>query len=101
MKQLAIISAFWMAFWAFSIQPAQSQIIVVKKPARPAVIVKPRTCGPGKVWIAGHWQWNRRARKYNWVQGTCVRNRPGRVWVPGHWKTVPRGHKWVPGHWRR
>lgn len=82
---------------------ADAQVHVRVKPNRPAhVLKKPAHPKKGFVWVDGHWRWNAKAKKYDWVKARWVKKKPGHNWVPGHWTNDPkRGHKWVPGHWRR
>ncbi|MCH8904121.1 MAG: YXWGXW repeat-containing protein [Bacteroidetes bacterium] len=86
----------------FSVINAEAQIVVKVKPLRPrVVIVKPVHHPHGKVWIDGHWRWERRHHKYIWISGHWTKKHHGKKWVPGHWSHVRGGHKWVPGHWKR
>jgi len=82
------------------ILPAEAQVVVVKKPKKPTVLVvqkdKP---GPDYVWIEGHWYWDKGAKKYAWKRGHWVKKRDGSRFMPGKWKKVPTGWKWVPGTW--
>ncbi|MEL6192087.1 MAG: hypothetical protein AAFR66_08560 [Bacteroidota bacterium] len=101
MKKFLLISS--LAFFMACLVPttSQAQVIVVKKPVRPKVVVVKKTCGPRNIWVDGHWTYNRRANKYVWVKGRCVKRKRGHRWVAGKWVKVPRGWKWVPGVWVR
>ena len=81
--------------------PVKSQVIIKIKPARPAVIiVKPAKPRPGRIWLEGHWKWNKRHHKYVWVTGRWMKAKRGHRWLKGHWIIAPGGHRWVPGHWK-
>jgi len=95
MKLLKLIPLFAMII-GFAFQ--SNAQIVVKKPRRPAVIIKkPNAPKKNHVWVAGHWKWD--GNKYVWVKGHWKKTKPGHVWVAGHWAKVKTGYKWVPGHW--
>ncbi|MCD4814044.1 hypothetical protein K8S19_10190 [bacterium] len=51
-----------------------SCMVVVKRPPRPAMRVEMKSVRPAPraVWVAGHWQWKPRGKRW--------------VWVPGHWR---------------
>lgn len=66
-------------------------------PKHKVVVVKANQ--PGKIWNAGHWNWN--GKKYVWVNGHYVSTRAGHVHIQGHWAHSARGWYWVPGHWKR
>jgi len=78
---------------------SSAQIVVVKKPIRPKVVVV-KTAKPGKicVWIDGHWKVS--GSKYVWVKSRCVKNRPGHRWIKGHWKRKRGGWIWVGSYWK-
>ena len=70
-------------------------------PPYPAEVVPPQP-GPGYVWVAGHWGWRPRERRYVWLPGRwVVPQGPGYAWTPGHWEPRPGGYVWIEGHWRR
>ncbi len=102
MKLLKLALAVLGFIWLLNSQAA-AQIVVKVKPTRPKVVVaKPAYIKAGHVWVAGHWQWDKRAKKYTWVKGRQVRNRRGYQYVPGYWVAVQGGGaKWVAGSWKR
>jgi hypothetical protein len=92
-------------FWAiclslFLLGQANAQIIVVKKPHKPKVlVVKTSKPGPNQIWINGHWKVKK--NKYVWTKGYWVKAKEQHSWVEGRWKKVRGGWKWIPGHWKR
>ena len=77
-------------------------MVVKVRPNRPAVIVaNPARVHVGKVWIDGHWQWNRKMQSYVWVKGHVVRGRRGHVWIAGKWNKRGQGWNYASGRWRR
>ena len=64
---------------------SNAQLVVVKKPIRPkVVVVKTPKLGKNFVWIEGHWIVS--GNKHVWVKGRWAKNRPGHRWIKGHWK---------------
>jgi len=79
-----------------------AQMIVKAKPQRPKVVlVRPNKVYKNKVWIEGHWKWNKRTHNYQWIKGNWTKSRPNRTWKAGKWKKIPAGWKYVPGYWSR
>ena len=82
------------------ILPAAAQVVVVKRPQKPAVLlVKKDKPDSDHIWIDGHWRWDKGAKEYVWEPGHWIKNRTGFRFVPGKWKKMPTGWKWVPGTW--
>ena len=78
------------------------QMIVKVKPQRPnVVVVKPNKVSKNKVWIDGHWKWNNRTHKYQWIKGCWVKSPKNQAWVSGKWLKVHAGWKYVPGRWSK
>ncbi len=76
-----------------------AQLVVVKKPNRPrVVVVKKAKPGKNHVWIDGHWKAS--GSKYVWVKGRWSKKRPGNIWIKGHWKRKRGGWIWVGGYWK-
>ncbi|MEL6675913.1 MAG: hypothetical protein AAFR61_27140 [Bacteroidota bacterium] len=100
MKRLIFLASLCFALTLALPTATQAQVVVVR-PKAPAVILKPEVCGPQSVWVAGHWDWNRRTKSYVWVKGRCVSKRRGFRYAPGQWKRVRGGWRWVPGGWVR
>ncbi len=85
---------------ALLVGQANAQILVVKKPNKPKVlVVKTAKPGPNYKWIDGHWKVHN--NKYVWTKAHWVKARKHHVWIPGHWKNVRKGWKWIPGHWKK
>src|SRR3954464_10272221 len=77
--------------------PAVAQgVRVAPPPARHEVAPPPRH---GYAWMPGHWQWN--YNRYQWVQGSWVRERRGERYDEPRW--VQRDGRWYMqgGGWRR
>src|SRR5262245_1470922 len=53
----------------------------------------------GYVWVSGHWDWNRRERRWDWIGGRLERERRGQRWREARWEQ--RGDEWVliDGQW--
>lgn len=78
---------------------SSAQLVVVKKPVRPKVIVvKPSKPGKDYVWIDGHWKDN--GKNYVWVKGHWVKGKHNKVWIKGRWKRNRGGWIWVAGYWK-
>ena len=98
MKMIVMAGVFVMLGFAQS----NAQVVVVKKPVKPrVVVVKPAKPGSKHVWVEGHWKWNKRVKVYVWKKGYWVKRKPNHVWIAGRWKRAPKGHVWIPGHWKR
>ncbi len=54
----------------------------------------------GAVWIHGHWAWDPRDGRYEWMPGRWIAARPAYVWNDGGWYHGPRGWVWREGFWR-
>ena len=67
--------------------------IAPPQPVYEAVPVAP----PGRVWVAGHYEWNGRA--YVWRRGYWVDARPGYDWRPAQWVQVGPRWQYQPGGW--
>ncbi len=82
------------------ISPSTAQILVIKKPHKPKIIVV-KTSKPGLeyTWIDGHWIVKN--NNYHWKKGHWVKARKHHIWIPGHWKEMRKGWKWIPGHWKK
>lgn len=67
-------------------------------PPAPVVEVAPAPV-PGRVWIAGYWDWN--GYRYVWRPGYWVAARPGYRYYPARW--VREGPVWRfhVGYWGR
>lgn len=66
-------------------------------PAPPAEVIPPAPSNE-HVWVAGHYQWEGHA--YRWEKGRYERRpRPAATYVPAHWEQRARGRAWVDGHW--
>lgn len=95
---LNFILAFCLS--VFFLGHANAQIIVVKKPHRPKIlVVKTAKPSPNHRWIGGHWKVHN--NRYVWNKGHWVKARKHHTWIRGHWKEVHKGWKWIPGHWKR
>lgn len=104
MKKSVVISMAVVVAGLFSSASiAEAQVVVKVKPARPTyVLVAPVKAKPHKVWVDGHWKWNKTTHSYQWVRGHYVNHRKGYRYHQGHWVMVGRrGYKWVPGKWQR
>ena len=65
MKRFNLILALSFFFIFVSLKDINAQVIIKAKPVRPKVIVgKPDRPNPGHVWVASHWQWNKKQREY-------------------------------------
>lgn len=81
---------------------ANAQVVVKIKPHQPKVVIhKPSKHKKGFVWVAGHWEWNKRKGRYAWKKAHWKRLRKGFRYAPGYWAVTPGGFKWIPGHWNR
>jgi len=79
-----------------------AQFIVKVKPQRPSVvIVNPTKTYKNKIWIEGHWRWDKQVKNYQWTKGRWTRAKTNRTWRAGKWKKIPAGWKYVPGHWAK
>jgi len=95
-----IKSIFFSVLFLFALSSvSNAQLIVVKKPIRPKIVVV-KSAKPGKnfVWIEGHWKIC--GNKHVWVKGRWSKNRPDHHWIKGHWKRTRRGWIWIAGYWR-
>ena len=101
MKKLIIGSLLMAMTLAGGMESVNAQVVVKVRPVRPKAVAKPVRPAAGHVWIAGHWKWNKRAKKYNWVAGHWVKPRRGYIYKAGYWRTTPKGHVWVTGRWVR
>ena len=99
MRKIFVLIAL---IWYASSADSTAQVIVKVRPTPPKnIVVKPAKVYKNKVWIEGHWKWNKQTRDYRWVKGHWAKKRPRSVWVTGKWQKVPAGWKYIPGHWSR
>ncbi len=72
--------------------------------AGPRVVVHVGVPAPApapKIWIAGHWNFDRALKRRVWVEGTWrTPPRAGSRWVPAHYAGRGRSRHFVPGHWK-
>ncbi len=97
-------------FFILNVDMLKAQVIVSAKPVKPSIVknsIKHNSgkhihqYKPGFTWIAGHWTYDIKKRKYVWVSGKYIEAKKGQIWVSGHWEKVHGGYKWIPGHWKR
>ncbi len=79
--------------------PASSAIVIVREappPPRAERAMEPRR---GKVWVAGHWDWN--GNRHVWVRGKYVNVRRGYYYAEPRWEE--RDGRWAltRGNWQR
>lgn len=94
---LAVIALTAMLVVSQPSEAAGRVYVRLAPPKHKVVVVKANK--PGKIWIAGNWNWN--GKKYVWVNGHYVSVRAGHDYVQGHWTHSAKGWYWVPGHWQR
>lgn len=93
----SILFTVVLLFTLSSFLPAQ--LVVVKKPIHPkVVVVKPAKPGKKHVWIDGHWKV--KGNKYVWVKGRWAKKRLDKIWVKGQWERKRSGWIWVGGYWK-
>ncbi|HXW96311.1 MAG TPA: YXWGXW repeat-containing protein [Gemmatimonadales bacterium] len=81
----SLSAALLVGAFACAPPPPPGAVFVARRPPDDRVEVVGVAPGPGYVWIAGNWRWER----------------GDYVWGPGHWAVAERGyHRWEPGHWR-
>jgi hypothetical protein len=79
--------------------PRGDRVYVREAPPVERVEVIGRAPAPGYVWVAGHWNWDR--RQYSWIPGRWLQPAHGyRSWRAGHWAHDRNGWYWIEGRWR-
>jgi hypothetical protein len=79
-------------------------------PARVVVELAPREAPPapreerfaprrGFVFVAGRWDWDRRAHKWSWINGHWERERRGQKWREARWELRNGEYVLVDGDW--
>jgi hypothetical protein len=98
MIRKTIIAAVLAASFASVAMPAGAVVYVRVAPPEPREQHTPPPRA-GKTWVAGHYQWKN--NRYQWVQGTWVRDRRGHYYSQPSW--VEQDGRWAyqPGTWRR
>jgi len=78
--------------------PASAASFVRVAPPPPREEVAPAH-RPGRVWVAGHWEWQN--RHHVWVAGSWIRARRGYEYTQPNW--VERDGRWhmERGNWKR
>ena len=96
-RKIFIAAALATSFASVAV-PAAAVVYVRTAPPEPRAEQAPPPRA-GRIWVAGHYQWKH--NRYQWVQGTWVRDRRGHHYSQPNW--VERDGRWAyqPGAWRR
>ena len=98
MIRKVILASILAASFGSIATPATAEIVVRIGPPPPRVEVVPAP-RPGRVWVAGHWEW--RNKHHQWIAGTWIHERRGYHYNQPTW--VERDGRWymTSGKWSR
>ena len=76
MKKILVVGALMTAGCLIP-EKLCAQVVVAIKPVAPkAIILKPRSARLHTLWVAGHWKWNHRKKRYEWEKGALATASP-------------------------
>lgn len=98
MIKRTVIAVLLAASFAGAAATAQAATYIQIAPPPPRTEAVP-AARPGKVWVAGHWEW--RNNKHHWVRGKWMQARRGYQYSQPNW--VEDNGRWrlERGNWRR
>jgi hypothetical protein len=93
-----------MAVMLIGFSACQAQGIVAERPEKaqkPSQSLHEENCPSGYLWKKSGWEWNKREKRYEKIEGGCIKIKKGKQWIPGSWTRVAGGWKWEEGYWRK